>query len=170
MGKINNPAVFNWLPVFNEIAKGCDVTLPVSTVDDFCFVLNSRFEDARRAKSCALYYRYSITGTSKPTFFNLLKRKPKPTKLNTPLKLLMLQQSLGVRAHSVAKTIILMPTAALEPQSSQTIRTDAISGLRPIVGWWEPSELEIGSPISKNFNRWTVVGSVSISGQAGRAN
>ena len=63
MGKIYNPAVFNWLPVFIEIAKGCDVTVPVGTVDDFHFVLNSCFEDARRTKSRALFYRYAVTGT-----------------------------------------------------------------------------------------------------------
>ena len=34
MEKINNPAVFNSLPVFNEIAKGCDVIVPVGTVDE----------------------------------------------------------------------------------------------------------------------------------------
>ena len=62
MGKIDNPAVFNWPPVFNEIAKGSDFTVPVGTVDDFSFVLNSCFEDARWAKSRAVSYRYAITG------------------------------------------------------------------------------------------------------------
>ena len=45
-GKIKIPTVFNWIPVFNEMAAGCDVPLPVSTVDDFRFVLMACFEDA----------------------------------------------------------------------------------------------------------------------------
>ena len=63
MEKIDNPAVFNWLPVFIEIAKGCHVTVPVNTVDDFSLVLNSCFEDACRAKFRAVSYRYAVTGT-----------------------------------------------------------------------------------------------------------
>ena len=51
MEKINNPTVFNWLPVFKEMATGCDVPLPVSTVDDFRFVLMACYEDARRTKA-----------------------------------------------------------------------------------------------------------------------
>ena len=62
MGKIDSPAVFNWLPVFNNFAKGCDVTVPVGTVEDFHFVLNSCSEDARRTKSRAVFYRYAVTG------------------------------------------------------------------------------------------------------------
>ena len=34
MGKIN-PAVFNWQPLFHEMAMGCDVHVPVSMVGDF---------------------------------------------------------------------------------------------------------------------------------------
>ena len=68
MGKINNPAVFNWQPVFNEMAMGCDVTAPVCTVDDFRFVLNSCFEDARRAKSRAVFYQYAVSGTFRTDF------------------------------------------------------------------------------------------------------
>ena len=30
LGKINIPTVFNWFPVFNEMATGCDVPVPVS--------------------------------------------------------------------------------------------------------------------------------------------
>ena len=37
MGKINIPTVFNWIPVFNEMATGCDVPILVRTVDDFRF-------------------------------------------------------------------------------------------------------------------------------------
>ena len=45
MGKINIPNVFNWIPVFNEMTTGCDVPIPVTTVDDFRFVLSTCFED-----------------------------------------------------------------------------------------------------------------------------
>ena len=68
MGKINNLAVFNWQRVFNEMAKGRDVTVPVGTVDNFRFDLNSCFEDGRRAKSRALYYQYAVNGTFKAPF------------------------------------------------------------------------------------------------------
>ena len=51
MENINNPTVFNWLPVFKKMATGCDVPLPVSTVDDFRFVLMACYEDARRTKA-----------------------------------------------------------------------------------------------------------------------
>ena len=67
MGKINIPT-FNWIPVFNEMATGCDVTLPVSTVDDFQFVLMACFEDARRAKARTVFYKYNVTGTSETHF------------------------------------------------------------------------------------------------------
>ena len=33
--KINIPTVFNWIPIFNEMATGCDVPIPISTVDNF---------------------------------------------------------------------------------------------------------------------------------------
>ena len=48
LGKINIPNVFNWIPIFNEMATGCDVPISVTTVDDFRFVLMACFEDARR--------------------------------------------------------------------------------------------------------------------------
>ena len=68
MGKINIPTAFNWIPVFNEMANGCDVPLPVTTVDDFRFVLMARFEDARRAKARSVYYEYTVTGNSETRF------------------------------------------------------------------------------------------------------
>ena len=30
---INIPNVYNWIPIFNEMATGCDVSIPVTTVD-----------------------------------------------------------------------------------------------------------------------------------------
>ena len=47
MEKINIPTVFNWIPICDEMATNCDVPVPVSTVDDFRFVLVAYFEDAR---------------------------------------------------------------------------------------------------------------------------
>ena len=41
LGKINIPNVCNWIPIFNEMATGCDVPIPVTTVDDFRFVLST---------------------------------------------------------------------------------------------------------------------------------
>ena len=68
MGKINITAVFNWQPVFNEMAIGRDVSVPVGTADDFRFVLGTCFEDARRAKSLSVFYKYTVTGNSETHF------------------------------------------------------------------------------------------------------
>ena len=35
LGKINIPNVYNWIPIFDEMATGCDVPIPVTTFDDF---------------------------------------------------------------------------------------------------------------------------------------
>ena len=64
MGKINIPTVFDWIPVFNEMTAGCDVPIPVSTVDDFRFVLMACFEDARLAKARTIFYRWGVIGTA----------------------------------------------------------------------------------------------------------
>ena len=50
------------------MAIGCNVPLPVGTVDDFRFVLMAYFEDARRAKARSVYYKYTATGNSKTRF------------------------------------------------------------------------------------------------------
>ena len=63
MGKINIPNVFNWIPIFNEMATGCDLSLPVNTVDDFRFVLTACFEDARRSRARTISYRWNVVGT-----------------------------------------------------------------------------------------------------------
>ena len=58
LGKINIPNVFNWIPIFNEMATGCDVPIPVTTVDDFrCF------EDARRSRARTISYPWAVIGT-----------------------------------------------------------------------------------------------------------
>ena len=56
-GKINIPNVYNWIPIFNEMATGCDVPIPVTTVDDFRFALMAWFEDARRSRARTISYR-----------------------------------------------------------------------------------------------------------------
>ena len=63
MGKINIPTVLNWISIFNEMATGCDVPIPVSTVDDFRFVLMACFENDRRAKARTAFCRYGVSGT-----------------------------------------------------------------------------------------------------------
>ena len=63
MGKINIPTVFNWIPIFNEMATGCDVPIPVTTVDDFRFVLMACFEVARRSRARTIFYRWGVIGT-----------------------------------------------------------------------------------------------------------
>ena len=85
MGKITNPAVFNWQPVCNEMVMGCDVTVPVGTVDDFRLVLNSCFEEARRAKARAVFYQYTVTGNFK-THFGGAKVSSKERTRTNPIK------------------------------------------------------------------------------------
>ena len=60
LGKINIPSVFNWIPIFNEMATGCDVPIPVATFDDFQFVLMACFEDARRSRARTISYRWAV--------------------------------------------------------------------------------------------------------------
>ena len=63
MGKINIPNVYNWIPIFNEMVTSCDVPIPVTTVDDFRFVLMACFEDARRSRARTIFYRWGVVGT-----------------------------------------------------------------------------------------------------------
>ena len=46
------------------MATGCDVPIPVTTVDDFRFVLSACFEDARRSRARTISYRWAVIGTS----------------------------------------------------------------------------------------------------------
>ena len=86
MGKINIPTVFNWFPVFNEMATGCDVPLPVSTVDHFRFVLMACFEDAQRSRARTIFYRLGVIGTPETHFGDIKavsfkeKNQANPTK------------------------------------------------------------------------------------------
>ena len=45
------------------MATGCDVPIPVTTVDDFQFVLSTCSEDARRPRARTISYRWAVTGT-----------------------------------------------------------------------------------------------------------
>ena len=86
LGKINIPTVFNRISVFNEMAAGCDVPIPVSTVDDFQFVLMACFEDARRAKARTVFYRYGVIGSAETHYGDIKavsfkeKNQANPTK------------------------------------------------------------------------------------------
>ena len=71
-GKTNIPNVYNWIPVFNEMAAGCDVPIPVSTVDDFRFVLMACFEDACRARARTVFYRYGVIGTAETHYGDII--------------------------------------------------------------------------------------------------
>ena len=43
------------------MATGCDVPIPVTTVDDFRFVLTACIEDARRSRARTISYRWAVT-------------------------------------------------------------------------------------------------------------
>ena len=45
------------------MATGCDVPIPVTTVDVFRFVLMACFEDARRSRARTISYRWAVIGT-----------------------------------------------------------------------------------------------------------
>ena len=63
IGKINIPNVYNWIPIFNEMATGCDVPIPVTTFNNFRFVFSTCFEDARRSGARTISYRCAVIGT-----------------------------------------------------------------------------------------------------------
>ena len=135
LGNINIPNVFNWIPI--EMATGCDIPIPVTTVDDFRFVLMACFEDARRSRARTISYRWAVIGTPKihhGDMMDLSKRKIKPIQPNPAIKHLVFQRLMLLYANSAAKTTTLMPIAALEPLSSLTIKTILISVRRPMVG------------------------------------
>ena len=45
------------------MATGCDIPIPVTTVDDFRFVLSTYFEDARWLRDRTISYRWAVIGT-----------------------------------------------------------------------------------------------------------
>ena len=58
------------------MATGCDVPIPVTTVDDFRFVLSTCFKDARRSRARTISCRWAVTGTPE-THHGDIKRKEK---------------------------------------------------------------------------------------------
>ena len=88
MGQINIPTAFNWIPVSNETATGCNVPIPVTTVDDFRFVLMAwkLDEEARRSKARTIFYRWGVIGTPETHYGDIKailfkeKNQAKPTK------------------------------------------------------------------------------------------
>ena len=50
------------------MAIGCDIPLPVSTINDFRFVRMACYEDARRTKARSVYYKYYVTGNFETRF------------------------------------------------------------------------------------------------------
>ena len=138
MGKINIPTVFNWIPVFNKMAAGCDVPIPISAVDDFRFELMACSEDARRAKVRTVFYRYGVIGTAETHYGDIkavsFKDKNQANLTKSGDKASGVTKADVVKCQFCGKTITLMPIAVLEPLSSPTIRTGLISVLRPMVG------------------------------------
>ena len=139
MGKINIPNVYNWIPIFNEMATGCDVSIPVTTVDDFRFVLSTCFEDARRSRARTISYRWAVTislprpvmGTSR---LSRSKRKLMVIHQNLAVKHLVFPKLSLFYATFVVRTFILPPIVIRELQSSLTIKTVLLSVRRPMVG------------------------------------
>ena len=138
LGKINNPTVYNWIPIFNEMATGCDVQIPVTTVDDFRFLLMACFEDARRSRARTISYCWVVIGTPETRYGETkavsFKEKIMVIQPNPATKHLVFQRLRLFYSNSGVKTITLMPSAVLEPQSSRTIKTVLMSVRRPMVG------------------------------------
>ena len=148
----------NGIPIFNEMATSCDVSIPVTTVDDFRFVLSTYFEDARRSRARTISYRWAVTGTLE-THHGDIKAVSFKEKIhgnssisgNNTLSISRAESVLchfcGKNNHSNAdcrtrtsefannqKTIILSPIVVREPQTSRTIKTVLMSVRRPMVG------------------------------------
>ena len=120
------------------MATGCDVPIPVTTVDDFRFVLSTYFEDARRSRTRTISYRWAVIGTSETHHGDIkavsFKEKIHGNHPNPAIKHLVFQGLSLFYANSVVKTITLTPIAVREPQSSLTIRAVLMSVRRPMVG------------------------------------
>ena len=138
MGKINIPNVFNWIPIFNEMATGCDSSLPINKVDDYRFVLTACFEDDRRSRARTISYRWNVVGTPETHYGDIkavsFKEKNRVIHQNPAIKHLVFQRLSLFYANSVVRTITRTPIAVLELQSSLTIKTVLMSVRRPMVG------------------------------------
>ena len=138
LGKINIPNIYNWIPIFNEMATGCDVPIPVTTVDNFRFVLSTCFEDARRSRARKISYRWAVIDTPETHHGDIkavsFKEKIMEIHQNPAIKHPVFQRLSLFYANSVVKTITLTPIVVREPQSSQTIKTVHMSVRRLMVG------------------------------------
>ena len=119
------------------MATGCDVPIPVTTVDDFRFVLCTCFEDSRRSRARTISYRWAVTGTPE-TRHRVIKvvsfeRKFMEIHQNLAVKHLVFPKLSLFYATFVVRTIILPPIVVREPQSSLTIKTVLMSVRRPMV-------------------------------------
>ena len=63
--KINVPNLLNWQTPLYEMAESCDVVLPLVLVEDFHFVLEETFAEARQLKLKAMAYNWTVSGNSK---------------------------------------------------------------------------------------------------------
>ena len=136
LGKITIHNVYNWIPIFNEMATGCDVPIPVTTVDDFRFVLSICFEDARRSRACTISYRWAVTGNPE-THHGDIKAVSFKEKIHGNSSKSGNKTFRGLSlscATSVVKTFTLTPIVIREPQSSRTFKTVLMSVWRPMVG------------------------------------
>ena len=138
MGKINIPNVYNWIPISNEMATGCDVSIPVTTVDDFRFVLSTCFEDARRSRARTISYRWAVVGTPETRHGDIkavsFKEKTHGNSSKSGSKTLVFPKLSLFYATFVVRTIILPPIVIRELQSSLTIKSVLMSVRRPMVG------------------------------------
>ena len=141
LGKINIPNVFNWIPIFNEMATVCDLSLPINKVDDFRFVLTGCFEDARRSRARTISYRWNVVGTPETHYGDIkavsFKEKTHGNSSksgNKTPRLSLFQRLTLFYANSVVRTITLTPIVIRELQSSLTIKTVLMSVRRPMVG------------------------------------
>ena len=120
------------------MATGCDVPIPVTTVDDFRFVLMACFEDARRPRARTISYRWAVIGTPEPHHGDIkavsFEEKIHGNSSKFFNKTLNLRGLMLLSANSVVYTITLTPIVVREPQSSRTIKTALMSVRRPMVG------------------------------------
>ena len=63
--KINVPNLLNWQTPLYEMAESCDVVLPLILVEDFHFVLQQTFAEARKLKLKAMAFNWTVSGNSK---------------------------------------------------------------------------------------------------------
>ena len=138
MGKINIPNVFNWIPIFTEMATVCDLSLPINEVDDFRFVLTACFEDARRSRARTSSYRWNVVGTPETRYGDIkavsFKEKSQGNSVKSGNKTPSVSKAESLICQFCGKNNHSNAIAVLELQSSLTIKTVLMSVRRPMVG------------------------------------